>query len=89
MQVIIDISEHAYNSIVSAGYLSCGFNVIKAVKEGIVLPEEHGDIVDTSKIKSIELEDSLHIIEWHKGSQVDMYIDVDPILPATRKEGRS
>lgn len=51
MKLIIDISERAYESIKSCGYVSCDFNMIKAIREGIPLPKGHGRLVDTDTLK--------------------------------------
>ena len=51
MKLIIDISERAYESIKSCGYVSCDFNMIKAIREGIPLPKGHGRLVDADTLK--------------------------------------
>ena len=44
MKLIIDISNKAYESIKSCGYVPCDFNMIKAIREGILLDDLRAEV---------------------------------------------
>ena len=55
---------------------------LNRIADGIQLSEGHGDLIDVSDIRVIELEDSLHIIEHKKGDEVRVYIEAPVVIKA-------
>ena len=51
MQIVIDISKQVYNRICVIGDID-GSPVLKAIKNGTPLPEGHGRLIDTVKLKA-------------------------------------
>lgn len=52
MKVIIEVPDFIYKAITERDYLDCPtVNLNKAIIEGTVLPEEHGDLIDRDKLK--------------------------------------
>jgi len=49
MQVVIDIDERDFSRVVNTGK-TCDNSIYVAFKNGIVLPSEHGDLIDRDKI---------------------------------------
>lgn len=47
MKVVIDIPDYDLQSVEN-GSIACGI-ILKAVKNGIILPEGHGDLIDREK----------------------------------------
>ena len=82
-QVVIEMSDYAYKAMIGLGYVASDFNMISAIRNGIVLPEQHGDLIDINDIQEITLEDSLHIMTYRKDGEVDCEIDAHTILEAT------
>ena len=88
MQVVIDVSKDKYELIKQAyrrGKYEEG-DLEYAVINGIILPEEYGNLIDTNNIHSILLEDSVSLLRWYKGSEIYMELDADIIIPAKKKE---
>lgn len=81
MQIVIDIPDDMWEKI-QEGYVPLGIS--KYLKNGIVLPEQHGDLIDKNDIQEITLEDSLHIMTYKKGGEVDCEIDAPTILKGTK-----
>ena len=50
MQIIIDIHEKDYHSVMYSNHVPYG--VVYAIKNGTPLPKRHGRIIDESKITS-------------------------------------
>ena len=48
-QVVIEISDDAYEAITSSGYVVSDFNMISAIRNGTVLPDNptNGDMIKT------------------------------------------
>lgn len=84
MQIVIDIPDEQYefikrsdkNAFATVSSKEC---MLYAIKNGTVLPKEHGDLIDINNIESIMLEDSLDRMVHIKGDEVDWYIEA-PIL---------
>ena len=52
MEIVIDIPDQIYNQLIETGkYLPYQFNTKKAIKEGIPLPEGHGDLIDRNELR--------------------------------------
>lgn len=52
MQVVIEIPDHIYNTLVeTGGYGPYRFDAKKAIRNGAVLPIGHGRIIDEDKIE--------------------------------------
>lgn len=78
MKIIIELSEEDYNNIDD-----CILGVYgDAIKNGVLLPKGHGDLIDKSKIKTVELEDSLYYLQWKQDSEIDLRIDAETIIEA-------
>ena len=66
--------EHKHESVLA-----------EAIANGIPLPKRHGDLIDKSKIKTVELENSLHYMHWEQGSEVDLSIEARTIIPSNKE----
>ena len=86
IELVIKIPKEMYDiacnypEMVLAGYSQC-------IKNGIVLPKGHGDLIDKSKIKTVELEDSLYYLQWKQDSEIDLRIDAETIIEADKMQG--
>ena len=50
MQIVIEIPEVIYHMVMNTGtYGMYRFNTTKAIKEGVVLPEEHDRLIEANK----------------------------------------
>lgn len=59
MQIVIDIPEFVYEHIIAHTEDMNDMNsAIRAIENGIVLPEKHGDLVDRDEIMSHKRYDS-------------------------------
>lgn len=66
MQIVIDIPEYVYDTIVASdGYIQDCDNekVGMAVKDGTPLPKGHGDLIDRNKIEYLK---AIHDLKWGK-----------------------
>ena len=86
-QVVINIPDEVLQNIQarSVEIQAEGYTLENAVLNGIVLPKEHGDLIDISNIDVVELEDSNNIIHHKKGDEVDVYISAPVIIPASKR----
>lgn len=50
MQLMIDIPKDAYDYVMGCGYFPTNFNMIYEIRNGIVLPDNHGKLKDVDKI---------------------------------------
>ncbi len=57
-----------------------------AIATGTPLPKGHGRLIDADDIRVIELEDSLHFMQYKKGDETDVYIDAPTIIEADKAE---
>ena len=51
MRVVIEISEHTYNSCCALADID-GSPILKAIKNGTVLPEQHGRLIDADFVNN-------------------------------------
>ena len=93
MQIVIKIDKgiahhiiYGRNDVPRNTVRSFQATIADAIKNGVILPEGHGDLIDISNIDVIELEDSTHIIKHEKGDEVDVYISAPIIIEADRSE---
>jgi len=88
MQVLIDISDRAYEYAKTrmALFLDVNTEILKAVENGTVLPEKHGDLKDADALKA----DAQTMTEWNGDvfrCVTERAIDLsDTIIPATKGE---
>ncbi len=86
MQVLIDISDKAYDYAKTqmALFLDVNKEILDAVKNGTVLPEDHGDLKDADALKA----DAQTMTEWNGDvfrCVTERAIDLaDTIIPATK-----
>ena len=85
MQIVIDISEIAYDCIKWGIGRNARDEVELAITRGIVLPKCHGRLIDESNIRQIILEDSLNRLEWSRGSEIACKIDAETVVPSNQK----
>ena len=89
IELVIKIPEEAYRLLKNKGVDWLGAeHILNAVADGIPLPKGHGNLIDVSDIRVIELEDSLHTIRHEKGDEVDVYIDAPTIIEADTESER-
>lgn len=85
MQIVIDIPEHlielAQKELIMGGDMP---TIANAISNGVVLPKEHGHLIDISNIDAIELEDSVHCMRHVKGDEVDVDLIAPIVLKGTR-----
>ena len=48
----------------------------------VEVPAPHGDLIDKSQIKVVELEDSVHFMRWERNSEVDFRIEAPTVIEA-------
>lgn len=60
--------------------------IAQSIANGTPLPKGHGDLIDKSKIKAVELEDSLHSMHWEQGNEIDLKIEADAIIEADKEK---
>ena len=95
MQLVINISEEAYNTIEKIKFLVGGrtnrklqLEVINAIKNGKLLPQGHGDLIDRSKLELdydwCEYEDGTIITGYSAYSQSQ--IELAPTVIEADKE---
>lgn len=48
----------------------------------VEVPASHGDLIDKSQIKVVELEDSVHLMRWERNSEVDFRIEAPTVIEA-------
>ena len=89
MQIVIELAEQYYSALQKFPESMCNITML-AVKNGTVLPENHGDLIDRDK-----LEPDCYELEIHDGDdwrneycgvslmQIEHYADV--IIPATKE----
>ena len=75
MKIVIDIPKEDYEGIIGTKSYASKFNLVKAMKEAIILPKEHGRLIDESKIAVI--------IETEDGD--DFITDAPTIIEADKK----
>jgi len=85
MQIVIDIADDDYNYLVSSGYVSCKFNAIRAIRDGIVLPKGHGRLIDADKLK----EHKYHDNHRHENAVAVCYIDWEDTIIEADKRGET
>lgn len=89
MQILINISDKAYDYAKTrmALFLDVNTEILKAVENGTVLPEKHGDLKDADALKNtFETEEGAEICKWSTygvTSEIDL---ADTIIPATKGE---
>lgn len=77
MQIVIKINEKDYHSL-KGGHIP--FNVLDAIRKGIILPKGHGDLIDrqellkstlckTFGLRSVDIENAPTIIEADRGDE--------------------
>lgn len=52
----------------------------------VEVPVPHGDLIDKSQIKVVELEDSVHLMRWERNSEVDFRIEAPTVIEAEGTE---
>ena len=67
-QVVIEISDDAYEAIIGSGYVASNFNMISAIRNGIVIPDNptNGDVIKAI-FPSIEIIDLPRFKEVYTG----------------------
>ena len=60
MQIVINISEKIYESVMDGTY--CG-TLYQELKNGTPLPKGHGDLIDRSQIEYMK---AIHDLKWGK-----------------------
>ena len=78
-QVVIEMSNDAYEAIIGSGYVASDFNMISAIRNGIVLPEQHGDLIDRDEL----LKDDIGKIMGFRESDIR---NAPTILEATKED---
>ena len=82
MQLIVEISEDTFFDLKKKQNRT---EVDNAVLNGTPLPKGHGRLIDADDIRVIELEDSLHFMQYKKGDETDVYIDAPTIIEADKE----
>ena len=88
MKVVIDLSDHSYNNIMAVTSMSLGrypykgivMAAINAIKNGTIIPEGHGALLDDIQLKQ-EFEDFYN--EHRKMGITMCYADIDTVISLT------
>lgn len=80
-RVVIDIPDYDLQSVEN-GSIACGI-ILKAVKNGTVLPKGHGDLIDRSKLDTRERGNNSQRCMWWNIKQI---IENAPIVIEADKE---
>ena len=56
-----------------------------AFENGKVLPKGHGDLIDKTKIKAVELDNPHNRMSWYRGDETDLWIEADTVIPADKE----
>lgn len=65
MELVIKIPKKVYDDVVMGKVLQNQATIQSAFEKGVALPEKHGPLIDIENIDEIELEDSLHYLNWY------------------------
>ena len=76
MQIVIDISEGAYNYIKANGARIPYHKLIDVIKDGTPLPKGHGDLIDRNELKKV-----INQFECY-----DQVLDAPTIIEADKEE---
>ena len=80
MQIVIDISDKAYEYAKTrmALFLDVNTEILKAVENGTVLPENHGDLIDRNALLQEPLDSANYASNYVRIAKA--------IIPATKGE---
>lgn len=78
-QIVIEMSDDAYKAIIGSGYVVSDFNMVSAIRNGTVLPQKHGDLIDRDEL----LKDDIGRIMGFRESDIK---NAHTILEGTVKE---
>lgn len=81
MKLIVDISDEEYSALQSASYYSFDkYAAYLAMKNGVPLPEHHGDLIDRNTIEVLRIGNIKR--EYDKGFDAGVTCMVNRILDA-------
>lgn len=83
-EIVIKLEDDAYNFICSKGYHTQ--SLYNAIKNGIVLPEQHGRIIDADELLTFERPKGIADDVWKESHIYKLLSNAPTIIEAT-KEG--
>lgn len=83
-EIVIKLEDDAYNFICSKGYHTQ--SLYNAIKNGTVLPEQHGDLIDRDELLTSERPKGIADDVWKESHIYKLLSNATSILEGTVKE---